>query len=307
MDLLPKNVPNLTDFHRAWNKLLDYIRGNTPISSADISVTKTPNGLSLSLNKRGAVGMEYDFNSLRDAQASDSSLSVFNSRIASFSASYGTDAPVWNATTAGNGFKKGTIVRVLPHPINDLTGDIVPSQVDQWHMFKTANVSSSTLWNTDCIYSAGLISRPGSYICVCDVPQSNSYWSTVSASGQPDQARNPNVCYAPLFPEPATNAAYFGNRAVSGSLFENYQGRYWECLGLFQATSASAESWFRGAYDATYLYKNGDGTLINMTSSNGGLYFCVQDLPNTGSAYAPTVGAPYWVQLSTSNTRGSWN
>src|SRR6185369_13114162 len=56
MPELPKRVTELEDFHRAWNKLIDFVRSITPRSSDDVLVTATSNGASFKLVKKQVNG-----------------------------------------------------------------------------------------------------------------------------------------------------------------------------------------------------------------------------------------------------------
>jgi hypothetical protein len=49
---LPKEVPNSNNFFAAWNKIIQWMQGNTLYSSSDILVNQTMKGTSLTLVKR---------------------------------------------------------------------------------------------------------------------------------------------------------------------------------------------------------------------------------------------------------------
>lgn len=61
-DKLPNFVPNESNFHRAWNKLMDWCRRNSLQSSDDILVIQNTHGTSLKFARKqqgGTAGMNW--------------------------------------------------------------------------------------------------------------------------------------------------------------------------------------------------------------------------------------------------------
>lgn len=312
MTNIPKEVPTRTSFHQSWNSILRLLNEMQVKDSSDVIVKRTKNGISLELapGARAKRTLNYDYLDVYSPREGEDNADV-DSRVSTYITSYATDCPAWNANTAQQAYRVGDIVRVLPYPINDISEEIQPSQVDPLSGFPNVNWSGSKVWGTDMIWQGNLVPIPGVYICVADIPASGSLtYTSASSSGAPYLSRNPAIFYGPCWPEPKVNAQYFGTTVVSGSKFEDYQGRYWECLSIYaNSTTGNAGMVFKGTWSTSTLYTVQDVVRLESTGSNGGTYVCVVSLTGsaTGSSYAPEVGSPYWVQLSTSDTKGSWN
>jgi hypothetical protein len=59
INTLPNQVNDSSEFRHAWNKLIDYLRGERLQSSSDILVNKTTNGKTLTLaNEVGSSNLK---------------------------------------------------------------------------------------------------------------------------------------------------------------------------------------------------------------------------------------------------------
>lgn len=291
----PKPIPRITSFTKWLNNWLESCIASQPKSTDDIIVDTAKDGSRLYLADRwkNQNGMNYLIND-NYASLNDETPAQQQARINALTASYGTDAPIWTAASTGS-YTRGTIVRVLQTTVHDPISKFVG-----------ASWSGSTI--SGSISGSNLTCPAGVYICVQNIPASSSaalYNFVTASGGDLTTVRNPAICYAPLFPEPVVNARYFGATVKSGSVFEKYQGRYWECIGLFSTGSSSGGMSFKGQWATTASYK-AQNVVVLSSGSNAGSYIAVVDINGTGSAYAPDVGSPYWVQLGSLNTIGKW-
>ena len=212
MNLLPHKVPNESNFHKAWNMILDFIRSNTIYSSNDISVNKSPNGVTLSLNKKGKQALEYPitdaYNPVIFGEASDSDYSTL---LSNHRAKYsGSDSSYWDKDA---GYKRGQIVRVF---------DSIDSNIE------------------------GLKVTKGTFVCVSDVPplltgDAKSFVEEKidSTSGYEKltwqrSLRRTDWTYYPITPAPKILDSYLDRTDLETVTKDNYrdnQGRFWEQIG----------------------------------------------------------------------------
>lgn len=254
MDLkYPKPIVKLTKFTKWLNNWLMSCIAATPRTSRDIIVEHTDKGsfLYLSSDLKNKKILSYPTSNIDgDISPSDYAAAV-EARVAA----HGSDC---NYYQHAQGYKKGTIVRVLK--TQETYGDAISKYPDvNWSA--SSDISSS-------IIDGKLPLRAGTYICVADVPYSSSLYSLALSINDVSNVRDPKVCYHPLNPEPRYNADYRGrNIHGSGSIFELYQGRYWESIS--QPTTGSARP--SGSYDECF-------SLVAVTSDttipNGNVLKC---------------------------------
>jgi hypothetical protein len=301
----PKLLTNVrTTFGHWLNNWLASSIAATPKSTEDIRVETTADGSYLFLNKnfQNNSNLEYLYDSEQKNIDGYESKADRQTRINNLISASGSDAPLYDINKE---YKTGQIVRILS---------------------ATTAFSASTYteinWSSSLIYSdltsGTYVLKPGTYVAVTNIPPSSSqqFYETYKnrIDGLKYFARNPKVIYWPIFPsEPKLNATFFtsgSNGTISGSTFEEYQGRFWECIGLFATGSSSGTGMiFRGQWSTTSTYKAQNVVIYStgITGSNAGSYIANTDINSTGSSVAPFIGSPNWSLLGTLNTIGSWS